>query len=139
MLNGQETEVDIQNGYLSLNREWSERDLVELELPMPVRRLICDEHVTLNRRHVAIDRGPLLYCLEEVAHTYPLYQQIAMSDDAELSLSYNDDLFGGIIVLKGEAASICCEKSNPTHAIPYCHNLNRGETEMLVTLPRFQN
>ncbi|MBO0867190.1 MAG: glycoside hydrolase family 127 protein [Micromonosporaceae bacterium] len=53
-----------QRGYLDLTREWRDGDTVTLELPMPVRLTVPHPAVDAVRAQVAIERGPLVYCLE---------------------------------------------------------------------------
>ena len=52
------------NGYVSLAREWSNGDLVEIEFPIEVRRVSADQRVVQDRRRLAVERGPIVYCAE---------------------------------------------------------------------------
>lgn len=65
-VNGTVQEIEVADGYLVLDREWSQGDSVGLELEMPVRRVVADERVTADRGRIAIERGPLVYCAEGV-------------------------------------------------------------------------
>ncbi|EOW6848710.1 glycoside hydrolase family 127 protein [Cronobacter sakazakii] len=65
MLNGRPCEGDIRKGYLWLMRTWHEGDTLTLTLPMPVRRVYGNPLVRHVAGKVAIQRGPLIYCLEE--------------------------------------------------------------------------
>ena len=47
-------------------RTWTKGDVVELNLPMPVRRVIANDHVAADRGRVAIQRGPIVYAAEWV-------------------------------------------------------------------------
>ena len=44
-----------------MTREWQDGDMLELDLPMPVRYSVCDEKVEANIDRIAITRGPLVY------------------------------------------------------------------------------
>jgi DUF1680 family protein len=52
--------------YLAIDRQWIDGDCVELALPMPIRFVACHPNVTDNLRRVAMMRGPLVYCFEDV-------------------------------------------------------------------------
>ena len=65
ILNGEEVEQDIRKGYLHITREWQEGDTLNLTLPMPVRRVYGNPLVRHVAGKVAIQRGPLVYCLEQ--------------------------------------------------------------------------
>ncbi len=65
-VNGEQIDADPVKGFVEINREWSQGDTVELELAMPVRFSNCDDRVEANHDRIAVTRGPLVYCAEEV-------------------------------------------------------------------------
>jgi DUF1680 family protein len=64
-VNSQVVNGEAKNGFVSIDREWLDGDVVELHLPMDVRFSRCDERVVDNRDRFAVTRGPLVYCAEE--------------------------------------------------------------------------
>jgi DUF1680 family protein len=54
-------------GYATVRRSWQAGDVVELSLPMAVRISTAHERVDAVRGCVAIERGPLVYALEDEA------------------------------------------------------------------------
>ena len=52
-------------GYVSLDREWRSGDRIELEFPFEVRKITADDRVRDTRGRVAIERGPIVYCVED--------------------------------------------------------------------------
>jgi hypothetical protein len=95
-------DVPVQLGYARLHRMWSSGDVIELELPMPIRLVRSHEKVEANRGRVAIQRGPIVYCLEAVDINAPL-DRINLPDDVALTAAYRPDLLGGVTVIKGTA------------------------------------
>ncbi len=85
---------------------WTPGDTVDIEFPMPVRRVHSHPAVTANRGRVALQRGPVVYCLEdadnhdknEVGHA----RRIAIPPDAEFKPEFRPDLLGGVTVITGE-------------------------------------
>jgi DUF1680 family protein len=66
-VNGQAIEKTAGPGnYLAVNRIWSDGDKVELVLDMPIRFFTCNPHVADNLGQVAMMRGPLVYCFEDI-------------------------------------------------------------------------
>jgi DUF1680 family protein len=63
-VNGQPTAVDVDRGYVTLHRAWRAGDSLELNFPMPVRRVLANEKVAADRGRVALQRGPIVYCAE---------------------------------------------------------------------------
>src|SRR6185503_354577 len=63
-VNGKAVPITINKGYASLSRTWKRGDIVELELPMPIRRVIANDRVDADRGRVALQRGPIVYCAE---------------------------------------------------------------------------
>ena len=101
-VNGQSVELDLQDGYATLRRAWQSGDVVELDLPMPVRRVVAHENVVDDRGRVAIERGPVLYCIEGADHGGRVLN-LVLPDEAELSPEHRADLLGGVTVLRGAA------------------------------------
>ena len=52
--------------YLEVRRSWRPADHVQLSFPMPIERVACHPYVMENADRVALKRGPLVYCVEEV-------------------------------------------------------------------------
>src|SRR5262249_321230 len=65
-VNGKETAISLENGYATMKREWKKGDVVDLELPMPIRRVKANSKVEADRNRVALQRGPVVYAAEWV-------------------------------------------------------------------------
>ncbi|MCP5120331.1 MAG: hypothetical protein GY953_56775 [bacterium] len=123
-VNGAAHEVSIENGFLSIGREWKAGDTVQLQLPMPVRRVLAHPAVLNLTKRVALERGPVVYCVEGVDHGGRALN-LTLQEDAKLKAEHRPDLLGGVTVLRGGGLT----------AIPYAVWANRGVTEMAVWLP----
>ena len=101
--------VDIEElmnlGYARIERKWQAGDKVELTLPMPVERIESHPAVQQDIGHIALQRGPIVYCLEQVDNCVPLHR-IVLPRDAELKVQFKKDLLGGIAIIKGEGLVI---------------------------------
>jgi len=89
-------------GYARIRRTWKDGDVIELDMPMPIRRVYSHPEVEANAGRVALQRGPIVYCLEAVdndGHVESLY----LPRDAKLTVEFRKDLLGGLNVLKGKA------------------------------------
>ena len=64
MVNGQEVEGELHNGYLTINRKWKKNDVVEIHFDMLPRLVKANEKVAADRGRVAVERGPVVYCAE---------------------------------------------------------------------------
>ena len=58
----------LTNGFARLTRDWRSGDVIELDLPMPVRRVIAHPKVEDCAGKVALERGPIVYCFEGSDH-----------------------------------------------------------------------
>lgn len=141
-VNGQRVDLEIERGYASLTRQWRSGDTVELELPMPVRRVVADERVAADRGRVALQRGPLVYCIESPDNRDGPLSDLALPGDHSLTAEWAPDLLNGVVALKGRAhrrmraeGGSSVLKEQAFTAIPYYAWAHRGPGEMLVWLP----
>ncbi|GIO88157.1 hypothetical protein J25TS5_50890 [Paenibacillus faecis] len=136
----------VVNGYVRIEREWAAGDVVELDLEMPVQRIYSHPLVRANAGKVALQRGPLVYCLEEADNGANLHE-IVLPREAELTAVREEQLLGGVVTVRAEAEKLREEdwtnglyspeavpgtKPHPVKFIPYYAWANRGEGEMTV-------
>ncbi len=90
-----------RNGYAHVRRTWQPGERLELQLPMRAMRVHADPRVRADWGKVAIQRGPIVYCLEE-ADSGPNLQTVTLAPQAELREVFRSDLFGGIVAIGAE-------------------------------------
>lgn len=151
-VNGKVISQKMQAGtYFELNREWNKGDLIELNLPMDVKLMQANPFVENAANQVAIQRGPIVYCLESVDLPDDVkVSEVLIPRDIKLIPEYKKDLLSGVSLLKGKAllkpkqdwnkrlySSIKDEelKEIDVQLIPYYAWNNRGETDMTVWIP----
>jgi hypothetical protein len=123
-LNGKSIALAVNKGYTRIHRRWQKGDVVQLDLPMPVRRVLANDAVVEDRGKAAIERGPIVYCLEAIDNGGHVAGR-AIPLDAELRHEFRRDLLGGVEVVTG----------NGVVAVPYFAWNNRGKGEMAVWIP----
>jgi DUF1680 family protein len=142
-LNGKPVALAIEKGYVTLDRTWKKGDTIELNLPMPIRRVTAHEKVEADRNRVAIERGPIVFCAEWPDNNGKTHGLI-LPDDSRLTSEFRQDMFGGIEVIKGKALAAKMDEDNqPLETaehelllIPYYAWAHRGTGEMDVWLAR---
>jgi hypothetical protein len=123
-VNGEPAPLTLEKGYVRLERSWRRGDRIDLELPMPVRRAVSHPAVKANEGRVALERGPVVYCVEGIDNGHAV-EQIAVGAKDDLRAVHRPDLLGGVTVVEGPGYT----------AIPYYAWSNRGESPMAVWLP----
>jgi DUF1680 family protein len=104
-VNGQPCAEPLAPGaYAEIQRDWQPGDVVELNLPMPVRRVAAHPYVTECAGRVALKRGPILYCLEQADHPDVDLRDLVLPPEAVLSPRFEPELLGGVTVLRGFAS-----------------------------------
>ena len=83
-VNGEPFPLDIDAGFAVIDRGWSSGDVVELDLPMAVRRVRAHDNVGNNHGRIAIQRGPLVYAIEAIDNGGSALD-VVLPADAELS------------------------------------------------------
>jgi DUF1680 family protein len=142
-LNGEPVALAVDKGYVTFDRAWKQGDMIELNLPMPIRRVTANDKVEADRNRVAIERGPIVFCAEWPDNNGKTHGLI-LPDNTKLTSGFRKDMLGGIEVIQGKAlAAIPGEASQPAsksdHAlvmIPYYAWAHRGKGEMDVWLAR---
>lgn len=142
-LNGKSIEYTMEQGYVLIVREWKKGDQVELNLPMDVKRVTARAELKQDNDRVALQRGPLVYCVEGTDNGNQAWN-LLMPDKATFSTSFQKDLLDGVVTIQFQAPtiqvgsdgqSVTTEVKTVT-AIPYYAWCNRGQNAMQVWLPR---
>jgi len=124
-VNGQVADASPEaDGYVHLKRCWRAGDVVELNLPMPIRRVYAHEKVEADRGKVALMRGPIVYCLEAADHPDATVLELSLPREAELAAEHRAGLLGGVTILRAKSAGLT--------AVPYFAWANRGDGAMTV-------
>jgi len=128
----------IADGYAVVSREWKAGDRIVWEMPMPPRRVRANAKVGADVGRVALQRGPVVYCLEGVDND-DLPRSLSLPAKAELKSDYRDQLLGGVMTIQGKALARMAGKTAPKPfrftAIPYYAWDNRKPGPMVVWLP----
>lgn len=141
-VNGKSIEVNIENGYAVVSRKWKRGDVVELKLPMPVRRVVSNPELKDNFNKISLQRGPVMYCAEWPDNNGKT-SNLILPRESSITATYNPDLLNGVTVLDSEAIAITVnENGNEVSsrkqrfvAIPYYAWAHRGKGEMMVWIP----
>lgn len=146
LVNGKEEKADVRNGYAVLNREWHKGDTVILKLDVTPKRIYANPHVADDVGKVAIQCGPLVYCLEGVDNGDGL-QRLFLPADEPLTVVKKPDKLKGIWEIHTKGLKLRDRKDdNELYTanakleydlvdltyIPYYSWANRGENEMTV-------
>ena len=152
-LNGVAARPDLEaRGYVVLNRAWHVGDTVSLDLPMPPRLTEGHPRVAPTHRSVAIERGPLVYCLEECDHESSV-MDAQIDVRAPMVECWRSDLLRGVVVIEAEGQTLdtsgwsdalyrpLSDKATPVRAarltaVPYYAWANRKPGAMRVWIPR---
>jgi len=136
-VNGEPIRYKTEKGYAVIDREWKAGDVVNFSLPMSIRRVEANAKVADDLGKVAIERGPIVYCLEGVDNGTQL-SKLGLPDSSELTSDFSPETLGGVVTISGEA-TITGEPKVQTQkftAIPYFVWDNRGINEMKVWIPK---
>jgi DUF1680 family protein len=127
-----------QRGYLRLSRLWTPGDRLRLSMPMKIRRMHARPEVEADAGRVAIQRGPIVYCVEGVDHGGRV-AHLALPSGARFKSEHRPELLGGVTVITGKAVARQADSEESKDvdlvAIPYYAWDNREGGEMAVWLP----
>jgi len=138
-VNGRPVKYQMQDGYAVISKKWKKGDKIILRLNMPVRRIKANEKVVADQSRVALQRGPLVYCVEWPDFEDKKVLDLLLLPTASLSSKYEPELLDGIQAIYGSAKKLKCSATGEISqvnakltAIPYYAWANRGKGEMAV-------
>ena len=126
-VNGQVVEPVVEKGYAVLEGKWKDGDFIDLALDMPVEVVAADPRVKEDEGKRAIQRGPLVYCIEEVDNPAD-FNAVTVSPDASWEATFDEDLLSGVVRIT----------DGSTNFIPYYAWDNREAGQMKVWIPLAQ-
>ena len=121
--------------YITLNRKWKKGDVIELNFPMNVRRIVANDNAEDDRGKVALERGPIVYCLEGNDQADGKVFNKYILNASEITATYDANLLNGVVTLSGEAKQLEQDgtiKDVTFRAIPYSTWNNRGPQQMEI-------
>ena len=94
-----------EKGYACVRRTWSSSDTIQMELPMPVERVYANPNVKADVGSVALRRGPLVYCFEQVDQEAPVFHTL-FPEQKELQAASAPDLLEGVVQVTGSGIAL---------------------------------
>jgi len=142
-INGKVVPYTMDKGYAVFNRAWKKGDVVSFELPMEIEKVLANEKVKDDVGRFALQRGPIVYCLEGPDHADQTVQNIVVPQQTSFSTKYDPSFLNGVLYLNGTGSATArqvnsdelLKKELPVKAIPYYSWNNRGAGEMVVWIP----
>ncbi|MCB9055839.1 MAG: glycoside hydrolase family 127 protein [Chitinophagales bacterium] len=142
LLNGKAVTDKYENGYAVIETEWKKGDVLELNFPMEVKQLMARDELKQDSNRIAIQRGPIVYCVEGADNNGKAWNIIVPENTVFETIDYKvqDEHIKAltaevpVITVGDDGVSLQTEKKKIT-AIPYYTWANRGRNEMQVWLP----
>ncbi|MCD8176021.1 MAG: glycoside hydrolase family 127 protein [Tannerellaceae bacterium] len=117
----------IEKGYYVLPGTWKAGDKITLEMEMPVEVVSADIRVKENTGKRAVQRGPLVYCIEETDNAN-LFDSASISPETIFRVSFRPELLNGVNVIEATTGN------QTINLIPYYSWDNREPGQMKVWL-----
>lgn len=142
LVNGKPATYQVEKGYAVIDRTWQKGDVVEVKLPMDVRQVAARSEVKADQDRIALQRGPLVYCVEGVDNADKVWnllvpaqptfetKQHQVLDEPVVAIQANLS----VVEAAPDGLSIQTKPQTIT-AIPYYTWANRGKSTMQVWLP----
>jgi uncharacterized protein len=153
--NGSADDSAKPGSYFEIRRAWRPGDFVDLDLPMPVRLMEANPLVEEDLNQVAVQRGPIVYCLESPDLPAGVkISDVMIPSNINLMARYDQRLLSGVVILEGSVIArqnenwsgqlyreftSATNKNVSVRFIPYFVWANRGPSEMSVWLPLERN
>ncbi|MGB8190343.1 MAG: beta-L-arabinofuranosidase domain-containing protein, partial [Chitinophagaceae bacterium] len=141
-VNGRAVHYDLENGYAVINRTWRRGDIVGFQLPMKTKMIVGRNEISQTKDRVAIQRGPLVYCIEGTDNNGQAWNIVLPSGTTFTAINSTIaaepvialTATAPVVTVSKDGMSVQTENKTIT-AIPYYAWANRGQTQMQVWLP----
>lgn len=130
-VNGTEATPSVEAGYAVLPGKWKDDDVIELNMDMSVQVVAADPRTKEDEGLRAIQRGPLVYCIEEVDNPDD-FDGLVISENAEFETTFEKDLLNGVVTIDAKVGD------KELKYIPYYSWDNREAGKMKVWVPLAQ-
>ena len=142
-VNGEAAIFTLDEGYAVISRKWKQGDIVAIDLPMPVRKVVADSRIKADSAKMAVQRGPVIYCAEWPDNNAGQVLNLLVNKDASFTTEYVPSLLGGAQVVRTSGrqtrrmldGTVAVLDEEPVTLIPYALWNNRGPGQMMVWLP----
>lgn len=109
-VNDEKAEYKIINGYISILRDWNTSDTIEINFEMEIQEIVANPNIKDDLGKVAIQRGPFIYCLEEVDNGENLHL-IKLLKSSRYEYEFDSKLLGGVGKIKTKAKKLIIDNS----------------------------
>ncbi|MFC7054863.1 hypothetical protein ACFQOY_02700 [Enterococcus alcedinis] len=123
IIDNEAIETEEVSGFIKISRQWNGETKIRLELSMPVTKIEAHPYVSADTGKVALQRGPILYCFEEVDNPQGV-DSVLSTEELEV---FEKDIYGTVPCLKTSFVD-----GSEVVAIPYYLWNNRGKGKMNV-------
>jgi len=139
-VDGRPVPIVLNKGYAAIRRTWKKGDIITLELPMPVQRIVANDSLEDDRGKIALERGPLVYCMEGVDASDGHVTDLVIPDSAPITHEFRNDILNGVTILHGRGytaertlgGDVIAGDAREFRAVPYYAWAHRGKCEMTV-------
>jgi DUF1680 family protein len=142
-VNSENIEITPDSGYAVISRKWKSGDVITINFPMPVRKVMADERVKEDIDKVAFQRGPVVYCAEWPDNAGGNVLSLVLDESSAITSEFDPVLLGGTQVIRTSGfrtknepdGSFSLADKEPVTLIPYALWNNRGPGQMMVWIP----
>ncbi|PWT70872.1 MAG: glycoside hydrolase family 127 protein [Bacteroidetes bacterium] len=142
LVNGAKVDFKVDKGYMVIEREWQKGDILTINFPVEVKKILAKDSVKEDLDRIAVQRGPLVYCFEQTDNKGKVWNMM-LPPNTEFSTKFEKDLLGGVTVIHCSLPAIEINADGTTlstqtktvTAIPYFAWANREPAAMQVWLP----
>ena len=141
-VNRKQVPFENANGYIVIDKEWQKGDIMDFEFPMYVQPIGAIAEVKQDSNRIAIQRGPIVYCIEGADNNAKAWNVIVPENTKFETIDYKvlDEPVKALtaevpVVSVGDDGLSLKTEMKKIIAIPYYTWANRGRNEMQVWLP----
>jgi DUF1680 family protein len=141
-VNGKPLNYATAKGYAAISRTWKKGDKITISFPMEIEKVLANSQVKADKGRFALQRGPVVYCLEGADQADSTVQSIVVDTTAVRNAVYNPGKLNGITeltmpgqIVTREQKTDASKEPHTITAIPYYSWNNRGSGEMEVWIP----
>ena len=134
---GGKVKPKVKDGYAEVYRSWEGKTEIMISIPMETNFIKSYPHVMNNFGKIAIKRGPIIYCIEQVDNLDFDVWDLTVNTEGKMKSEFRKDILNGVVIVQGEGMVLDHKAYGTNLYVPYKSIRNENKPVNFVAIPYY--